>query len=1410
MPEPTQAELLAELAALRQETEALRRRQGELTALLAAHQAITSSLDLDQSLHAIVGQAATIAGEVEVWLYLLDEEKTTLRCRVAIGLSPEEIASIRIPVGQSFSGHVALTGEPLMVADIRGDPRDTRPDLSAKHHRVSYLGIPVKSQDRVFGVLGFSGSQPRTYSPEEVRLLAALATQAAIAIKNTSLYEATQRELHERTRAERALRESEERYRRITVTMTDYIFRVRVVDGHPAETFQGPGCVAVTGYDPEEFTADPALWMRIVDAADRPAVLEQARQVLAGREAKPLEHRIMRKDGALRWVRNTPVPHRDPQGTLVAYDGLIQDITERKSAEEALAEHAHRLEVVRALTTELTRGLDLSSLLDRIIRYAVDLAGGASGGMTLLDEATGLLVPQAWFGHPDWFGQMRWRLGEGVVGRVAQRRQGEIVNDYRASPHALPTFLEETRISAVLVEPLLYHDRLLGVIAIDREPSDPPFTPHDRDTLALFSTQAAIAIENARSHEAAVRRGEQLEALLRASRTVMAGLDLQEILDRILAEAARISGAPHVKVLLLDKEAGVLRVGALKGSAMPPGFSLPLGVGSSGIVAQTGEPLFMADAQNDPRSIFAQGDRELGIVTYLGLPIRRGNEILGVLTFNTTVPRQYTPEEMAYLTSFADQAAIAIENARLYDAAQRELRDRTRAEGTLLLRTQQLEAVRAVSEEITRELDLRSLLDLIMYRAAELVGATSGMVRLWDEDSGLLIPQSWIGEEVSEGRDALTLRLGEGVVGAAAARRCGLIVNDFRSSEYATPLLLERTTHAAVLAEPLLYRERLVGALSVTRAADRGPFSEEDQETLALFASQAAIAIENARLHGAAVRRGRELEALLRASQTVMSELDLQVILDRIVEVAMEITSCSQVKLLLVDEAARVLRVGAVKGATLPEGFQLPLGKGPSGRVATTGQPLFMADPASDPENSLADMNRAMGITTYLGLPVKSGERILGVLTFNTTTPHQYTADELAYLKSFADHAALAIEKAQLFAQLQQSYQDLKRTQDESIRAEKLRALGQMAAGIAHDLNNMLAAVLAQVELLRLRVADPAIQETLATLEMAIGDGAHIVHRLQDFALQRPHSPLEPVDLIRVVRETLEITRPHWKDEPHQRGQAIRLQTLLARVPLILGHAAEVREALTNLILNAVDAMPQGGTLTIATRGVPASGSGEQGSNGSGGTGVELSVTDTGVGMTEEVRQRIFDPFFTTKGGRGTGLGLSVVYGVLERHGGAIDVRSAPGQGTTISLRFRAAPRGSAPAERRPLAAPGRPRRILLVDDDPMVRLAIGSLLTAAGHTVVEAEDGATALSLLQADSVDLVLTDLGMPGLSGWDVARAVKAQSVRLPVVILTGWGEQASVEAEGSGLVDRILGKPVRLEQLLRTIAELTPDA
>jgi signal transduction histidine kinase/ActR/RegA family two-component response regulator len=569
-------------------------------------------------------------------------------------------------------------------------------------------------------------------------------------------------------------------------------------------------------------------------------------------------------------------------------------------------------------------------------------------------------------------------------------------------------------------------------------------------------------------------------------------------------------------------------------------------------------------------------------------------------------------------------------------------------------------------------------------------------------------------------------------------------------------------------------------------------------------------------------KRQEELAALLDATRMLGASLDVDATLQAIVKQAGLISGAPAVRLFLLDEAGDVLRCRV--GIGIPHGeirhHVVPIGQSFSGEVALVRRPLAVETIVGDPRNADPEFSHRHGLVSYLGLPIIAGDRLVGVLVFNTSEPRVYRDEEITLLSAFAQQAAVALENARLFAEVNRSYDSLRQAQEELIRAEKLRALGQMAAGIAHDLNNMLAAVLGQAELLRLQVADPVVQRGLATLETAAADGAQIVRRLQEFARQRTEAPLGVVDLAATVRDALEITRPRWKDEPQRRGRTIEIRADLEELPPILGRAAEVREVLTNLIFNAVDAMPDGGTLTLAAHQVRAdvAPSAVRRSDGTpdpepaphptaapphSGEFVELAVSDTGVGMTEETRRRAFDPFFTTKGVQGTGLGLSAAYGVMERHRGSIAVASTPGCGSTFTLRFQVAAAEAPPAPGgaiRTLPA----KRILLIDDDPMVRETAARLLDSAGHTVLVAESGPAGLRRLAEGPVDIVLTDLGMPEMTGWEVARAVRGHSPRTPVLLLTGWGDQFQDAAERS-LVDGVLGKPFRLEDLLRALAK-----
>jgi signal transduction histidine kinase/CheY-like chemotaxis protein len=373
------------------------------------------------------------------------------------------------------------------------------------------------------------------------------------------------------------------------------------------------------------------------------------------------------------------------------------------------------------------------------------------------------------------------------------------------------------------------------------------------------------------------------------------------------------------------------------------------------------------------------------------------------------------------------------------------------------------------------------------------------------------------------------------------------------------------------------------------------------------------------------------------------------------------------------------------------------------------------------------------------------------------------------------------------------------RIREQYSQIEKLSALGELASGVAHDFNNTLAGILGRAQLL-LNTDDPAkIESGLQIIIKTAKDGAKTIKRIQDFARQRRDHAFSPVAVDQLLFDVSEITRPRWKDHAEAASVHINLELKISSKALVLGDESELREVLVNMVFNAVDAMPAGGTLTLATR--EAEGA------------VEISVADTGTGMSDEVRSRIFDPFFTTKGKTGMGLGLAVSYGIIRRHEGTVEVESEPGRGTSFRITLPSAKHAAKPQAN---AAPSAPAaavpesfrtKFLVVDDEESVRDLLRDILEAEGHEVSVAGSGRDALALFEGGGFAAVLMDVGLPGMSGWELARAVRERDARIPLAIITGWGEAVGSNAQKAAGVDWVVAKPFTIEQIVTIAREVS---
>jgi len=444
------------------------------------------------------------------------------------------------------------------------------------------------------------------------------------------------------------------------------------------------------------------------------------------------------------------------------------------------------------------------------------------------------------------------------------------------------------------------------------------------------------------------------------------------------------------------------------------------------------------------------------------------------------------------------------------------------------------------------------------------------------------------------------------------------------------------------------------------------------------------------------------------------------------------------------------------------------------GKVALTGEPVFFEDYS-------AELKKHFEVAAF------------------RPAPNQFAC----IVADITDRKRMEAEREKTNRDLQNALQSLQEMQAQMLQQARLSTLGQLSSGIAHDFNNILMPILGYSELL---LSDPSMLDnrgkTLAALQRinhAALDARQITSRLRWIYRPDTEASYCPVDLNEVARDALTMTRTRWEEELGAKGILVRVATKLEARTLALGDAPQLREALMNLILNAVDAMPQGGVLTLSSAVEHPD--------------VVLCVADTGTGMTEEVKARCQEAFFTSKSAtKGSGLGLTIVAGIMSRHKGTVEIDSAPGRGTTVRLRLPCAPDGST-VEFEAKAVPEQPAsahlRILLADDDAEVLSLLDHVLRKDGHTVEKAQSGAEAVAKVGNGTFDLVITDRSMPEVNGDEVARAAKAHNPDTPVILLTGFGDLMNDAGECPPGVTRVLSKPILPQALLQAICKVMAD-
>ena len=1054
---------------------------------------------------------------------------------------------------------------------------------------------------------------------------------------------------------------------------------------------------------------------------------------------------------------------------------------------------AERLRELAQVEQLVSESLVVDDVLRRIAQAAARLLNAPAVQLWTADATARVLRLQASWVEP---GSLDIRMrttvafGEGVAGRVAVTKSAIYVDDVRVDATSLSgDWARETGIPRLLSVPILTGDDLLGVLAV-RSRTEELASEENRALVTSLAARAAVALQNARSYAEAVRRAGRLRDLVAVSRAISASLDTGEVMDGITQAAAGLRPGALSAVHVFTRNRTTLRTMAASSPEWDLPIDRPAGAGLCGLVVEQHGPVLVPQPLQHARRMAPAWWSRRPRATYYGVPIDVGETFVGVLDY--ILPEGLPDaEEQEALRLLAAQAGVAIRNATLYEG------ERVQAE--------RVRALATVNHRISSALELDVLLRTISESAAQLTGVRFASFWLADEAARTL---SFMGGSVPEmvadfPQPLVTYDEGGGIGWVARTRR-RLRVDDVHADARMINLdWWRRWSLRGFLAYPVMAGDRLLAVLclshpeAVSVTADVG-------EVIEMLVAQASVAIQNARLYREAQRRRDVAEILARLGRELTGTLETERIAELVTRGLVDLLGVqgSVVFRLAEDGTLRSLAAHG-PAAFLGRDVVLQPGEGIAGRAVAERKAVATSDVTRElrvehsPEHRAALARHDIG--AMLGIPLFTHERTIGALVVGDHTGREFTAEELQAVQAFADQAALALENARLYAAAQESLTRLRETQAQLVQAAKMSALGQLVSGVAHELNNPLSVIIGYGQLLLAREVPESLRRPIE-LMVAQGDRmAKIVRNLLFFARQRPPERTA-VNLQTVVEQTLALRVNQLT------LSGITVETEFASdLPEIAGDSQQLEQVFLNLLLNAEQAIlevkPQG-RIVVRTR------------LSAGGDFVCADVVDDGPGVAPEALPHVFEPFFTTKSvGTGTGLGLSVSYGIMEEHGGRLTVQSRRGETVfTVEVPVSGAPTQT-PAVLPARAVPrGDGHVALVVEDEPSVLDLVVTLLEEVGWAVDVARGGREALERVSGRAYDLIVSDVRMPDGDGQTFYAGVCERTPALGRRFLFITGDTANVEAqkflEGTGAP--VIEKPFSSSVFLEAVAQVTKGA
>ncbi len=1363
-----------------------------------------------ESLVCVEHGARNGAGEVRAIARDITEQKATEqalkesedRYRRLVELSPEAIVVHRHgkflyvnPAAQKLYG--AATPEDLLghqMLDLVHP--DDRAFSEKRIHRIETELIPSEPCEQRFMTL-------------EGRVINVEVRGMPFIFNGAPAVQAVISDITNRKRAEEALRSSEDGYRDLFENANDIIY-THDLDG----TFTSLNAAGerITGYTRAEARA-----MKISDML-APEYLESVRQLMMQKERvrTPTVHEleILTKDGRrVRLEVSARIIYKD--GEAISIQGIARDLSDRKRSEEALLESREFFH----------RFMDNSPA----VAFMKD------------DQGRYVYVNQPF---------------ERVFGKPLSFLKGKRSFDWLPESTARATHENDMEIlvsgrSQEIVEAVPAADGSLYHLLVFKFPMSDAAGRH-------FVAGVGVDItERRRAQEALAQQADREALTHRISQAVRHSLDSTKIFSTAVSELGSLLNVDRCSLFMRDvKQNRAINVAeyhaadvtpAGKDFDLPPFERLIAALDKDGILA-------FDDAAHDCRiaDLYSQLLSKANVRSILYVAIRVGDEIPAAFVLSTTRDsRHWSTADTLLARAVADQTGIAIRQSQLYQKA-----EATSVREALANR---------LSLAIRASLSLPEVLRTATHELGRALAASRVYLHLYDPENAVSPAQYQYLSKDSESLNIIELSYNDPLGQRLKSDTNPIVIDDALAHHEGSVEFREHVRRQgehlnlrAKIYYPLVVSGVFRGALCINQK-DRPRYWTEDELALVeSVAAQLATGIAQAEVFEMVARGKQEWETTFDAMSDGIFIFDREGRLKRVnrAGAAMENNDpqellgnrcCTILRTSAEDESCVVEQAlangGSVTIEITPERLNRPLlvtiesvadKTGKPGAVVCTARDLSelrkveavarehqslltnILESARESIYALDTQGRLKwcNSATLQGLGYKR-EELIGrhLLEVVYESDRELVNDKLAdalrgqpqtcefrYFSRDGKLRYTRVDQSPLVVDgrttgvlgIARDITEQKEERERAARADKLRALGQLASGVAHDFNNSLAAILGRAQLLHRQTTDPAMVRNVEIIQTAAQDAAATVRRIQTFARKSSAKEFEHVEVRGLLADAIEITRTRWYNEARLRGLNYEVKLVAESDLPANGSASELREVFVNLIVNAVDAMPRGGSLTIscAIRN----------------DHLTLYFTDNGVGMPEDVREKVFEPFFSTKGAQGTGLGLSVSYSIIERHGGSIKVESEPGQGTTFIITLPAVEKLVREFDEVIAGPDTLPLSILVVDDEPSVRETLADMLSALNHKVQLADSGLTALKYLSNNSFDLVFTDLAMPEMDGWETARAVRKCRPETVVVLVTGYGVGTALPPGEPGLIDAIIGKPFDFDQVSEVIARL----